>query len=461
MKKGIALIMFANLINLVISLVNGFVLPKYLSIECYALIKTYTLYSTYAGFFHLGYLDGMYLKYGGRDMMSVSSDEYGTDFWNVIFMQIIVCIGVLFVGFICHDFVIKAFAVGLLLRNICSCFQMFFQATGEFKLYSSALNYGTILSFVISLFLVFVYKTDNAELYIGAQVFASLAVSIYLGLLLNSRMGYLNKISFSKHAFRENIAQGFVLMIGNFSNNLFTSIDRWLVKILMTTFHFAAYSFAVSIDSLITVFITPLYVTLYNAFCKNHAASHIINIKRMVLMWGFVIITFAYPAKFVIENYLPKYNDSLPLVFILFATQVFYAVIKGVYVNYFKALRKQNQYFWQIIKMLFVATVSGVTLYLIFKSMMSLAVAALITAIIWLVVNELKFKELRFSCRDWSYLTLLLSVFVVSGLLLPSIMGMLVYTLTFVVTSFMFMRPQFIEIADTISKTIRDKIGKK
>ena len=45
LKKGIMLVFIANLLNLVISLVNGFILPKYLSVESYADIKTYQLYA--------------------------------------------------------------------------------------------------------------------------------------------------------------------------------------------------------------------------------------------------------------------------------------------------------------------------------------------------------------------------------------------------------------------------------
>lgn len=455
MRKGIALIMIANLINLIISLVNGIVLPKYLSIECYALIKTYTLYSTYAGFFHLGYLDGMYLKYGGRDMLSVSSMEYGTDFWNVSIFQIIVSAVIFILGLVLNDFVIEAFAIGLFLKNITSCYQMFFQATGEFKLYSSALNYGTFLSFIISVILVFIVKTDDAKLYIGAQVFASLVVTIYLALLLNKKICYLKEIRTSSIVFKKNIDLGFVLMIGNFSNNLFTSIDRWFVKILMTTFHFAAYSFAVSIDSLITVFITPLYVTLYNVFCKDHSDERVLNIKRLVMMWGFVVISLAFPAKFVIEFYLSKYEASLSLIFVLFSTQVFYAIIKGVYVNYFKALKQQKQYFGQIMEMLAVAIVLSLSLYLIFRSMMSLAIATLLTSVIWLIINELKFKNLRFRVFEWIYLVGLVLIYLFCGLCLPTIEGCLLYLLSLSLMCFFFMKPQTIEIMKLIKARIK------
>lgn len=442
MKKGLALIMLANLINLIIGLVNGFVLPKFLSVETYAMIKTYTLYSTYAGIFHLGYLDGMYLKYGGKEMLSVSAKEYGNDFKNIVVFQFVVAILVLILGWILADFVLMAFAVVLFFKNVTSCYQMFFQATGEFKLYSNALNYGTILSFIVSILLIFVFHSDDYKLYIGAQVLSTIVITIYLGIILNKSLPYFKGATLSKQAMIENIRSGFVLMIGNFSNNLFTSIDRWFVKILMTTFHFAAYSFAVSIDSLITVFITPLYITLYNAFCKDHSPERILSIKRLVMIWGFVLISFAFLAKWVVETYLPKYVDSLPILFILSSAQVFYAVIKGVYVNYFKALKKQTQYFWQIVAMLFVAIALSLGLYLIYKSMMSLAVAALLTAVIWLVINEVQFKELRFSHKDWIYLTFLLVAYIFLSQLPITLVAMGAYLVLMVIMSLLFMREQ-------------------
>lgn len=210
----------------------------------------------------------------------------------------------------------------------------------------------------------------------------------------------------------------------------------------MTTFHFAAYSFAVSIDALITVFITPLYVTLYNSFCKDHSPEKVKDIKRLVLMWGFVLAAFAFPAKWVVEHFLDKYVASLPLIFVLFSTQAFYAVIKGVYVNYYKALKRQTQYFWQIMLMLIVAIVSSLLLYYIFKSMMSLAIAALLTAGIWLLINEYKHPELRYTIKDWAYVIVLLSIYLFSGLYLPTLVGTMLYLLTFVLVSVLLMKSQ-------------------
>ena len=453
-KKGIALIMLANLINLIIGLVNGFVIPKFLSVESYAMIKTFTLYGTYAGFFHLGYLDGMYLKYGGKRLSEVSPSEYGTDFWNVSLMQVLFSIIVILLGVFYEDFVLSSFGVVLFFRNIASCFSMFFQATGEFKLYSSILNYGTILSLFLSLVLIFIIKTDNYRLYISAQVFSSIVITLYLALILNSKIGYLSQIHLSIDAFKENISSGFVLMLGNFSNNLFTSIDRWIIKIFMTTLHFAAYSFAASVDSLITVFITPLYITLYNEFCKDHSKERIIYIKKYVLLWGCIIVLFAFPAKWVVQHYMVKYEASISLVFVLASTQVFYAIIKGVYVNYFKALKQQKAYFFQILLMLAISVITGLVMYFVFKSMLAVAFAALVVSVVWLIINEVKFKEIRFKWREWMYLIVLSITYLYCGLFLSSFLGGVIYMVILLVMSFCFLRPQVQALVTMAQKKI-------
>lgn len=53
MKKGLIQIMFANAICLIINVLTNFILPKFLSIDTYAQIKTYALLVSYAGFFSL------------------------------------------------------------------------------------------------------------------------------------------------------------------------------------------------------------------------------------------------------------------------------------------------------------------------------------------------------------------------------------------------------------------------
>lgn len=67
LQKGIIAVFLANVINMLFSLATNFLLPKYLSVESYAGIKEFQLYVSYVGLFHFGFVDGIYLKYGGKN----------------------------------------------------------------------------------------------------------------------------------------------------------------------------------------------------------------------------------------------------------------------------------------------------------------------------------------------------------------------------------------------------------
>ena len=68
LQKGIFAVLLANIINVIFSLATNFLLPKYLSVESYAAIKEFQLYVSYVGLFHFGFVDGIYLKSGGKDL---------------------------------------------------------------------------------------------------------------------------------------------------------------------------------------------------------------------------------------------------------------------------------------------------------------------------------------------------------------------------------------------------------
>lgn len=76
LQKGIVAVLIANLVNVAFSLATNFLLPKYLSIESYAGIKEFQLYVSYVGLFHLGFVDGIYLKYGGKTLEKMLTKSF-------------------------------------------------------------------------------------------------------------------------------------------------------------------------------------------------------------------------------------------------------------------------------------------------------------------------------------------------------------------------------------------------
>lgn len=460
MKKGLAQVLFANIIFLLVGIVSNFLLPKYLSIESYSYIKTYALYISYAGFFHLGYNDGMYLKYGGKKIENISKKDLSTNFLNYIFVLLIASIGLAIFGGIRKSFIMYAFAVGVFATNFIGYFKSFAQAIGEYNLYGKALNYEKILVLIFDLLLIFLCNTDNYKLYLSVQVLASIIIAVILCYGVSRKTGILKGGKFSISEIIINIRQGFILMLGNFSSSIFTGMDRWFVKILMNSFYFAQYSFAVSVEQIINVFITPITVSMYNYFCRETNIDNIKKIKKIVLIWGCLIIGGAFPLKFIIEWILPKYKESSGLIFILFAAHAFYTVIKGIYVNYYKSKLLQKIYFWQLSGMTVVAFVTNCIAYYLLKSMYSFAFATLLTALLWYIVCEISTKELRADIRENIAFALMVSMYLVCGLKMNAIIGCICYVIAFGLILIFLMRDTLMEIIKEI-KMICNKLLKK
>jgi O-antigen/teichoic acid export membrane protein len=65
--KNALMVISSNLLTIVIALFTGFIIPIKISVADYAYYHVYCLYIAYAGFFHLGLVNGIYLKYGHLD----------------------------------------------------------------------------------------------------------------------------------------------------------------------------------------------------------------------------------------------------------------------------------------------------------------------------------------------------------------------------------------------------------
>ena len=154
LKKGILLVFGANVINLIISLVNGFVLPKFLSVETYAATRTYYLYVSYTGILALGYADGLYLKYGGMRMADIPEKDINTARTNSLIMQSIMTLVCLLVGFFTGDWIFMVAAAAIIPSIIADVYKNIFQATGEFGIYSKAINYRPIFILIATVVLL-------------------------------------------------------------------------------------------------------------------------------------------------------------------------------------------------------------------------------------------------------------------------------------------------------------------
>lgn len=428
LKKGIFYIFIANIINLIISLFTGFVLPKYLSIETYANIKLFQLYVTYIGIVSLGFADGMYLRHGGKNLENLNKKEVLVEFKTYKIFQIIVSIIAIIISACLKNEILLFCSIIIFPVNVAGYLRNLYQATGLFKRYSRFTNINTLLIFIINVILLFIIKTDSAFIYIVSYCIVYFLYWIFIEVSTIKLFGKRQeKIKSNISYLKDDIKSGFFILIGNFCNVIFTSIDRLFVQHLLGLVKFAFYSFAVSVENLMNVFVTPISTVMYNYFCNHNEAKDVIYVKKYLILFASAVIIVIFPAKFVVNFWLVKYVNSLGVLFLLFASQYISIMVRCVHVNLYKSEKKQSKYFKIMLFVVILSIVLNVIAYFISKSINAIAIATLITNIIWFIIGEIEFKKYILKIKDYTYIFAILVFFLMCGFISNAIVGCIVY----------------------------------
>lgn len=440
LKKGLFYVLMANLINLGFNLVTNFVLPKQLSVDSYATIKTFQLYVSYVGVFHLGFVDGMYLKYGGKSVHEISHQDLQTNLSTLRVFQIVVTLICVVIAVALKQKTFFFFSLSILPLNLTNYFKQLYQATGEFSLYGKIMNANTILIFIANMIWIFLFKVDNGLYFLFSNV--TVYVIVWIALELNCRKilgGKKEEKKFSLNELADNIKGGILLTVGNLASVSLTSMDRWCVKVLMNTLAFAQYSFAVSMENFMNVAVTPVTITLYNYFCRINDSDKIRKMRNCVMLFAASIISCAFPARFILEVYLTKYIDSAQIMFLLFSAQLFFIVIKSIYVNLYKSQKKQRIYFVKLIVIIAIGFVFNIICYRICQVKESFAVGTLLSAVCWYFLCLPDFKWLKYNIREMLYPFIQVVVFLSCGFCFNAILGFVIYVIETLIVSYIFL----------------------
>lgn len=428
LSKGMYDVFVANIFNLITSTVTTLVLPKYLSIDTYALLKSYQLYVNCTAILQLGYVDGMYLKYGGQNAKLIDVKEWNETVSTLRIFQLVFAVFGGCVAIRVQSSVLFLVSIVIMPISVTGLIKQFYQAVGEFRQYKLLMSINTILTFVSNMVILFIFNSDNGYLYL--IVYDFIYIVVWLALEIQIKKKYKSRIIslvFDANRMINYIKSGILLTVGNYSSYILTTMDRWFIKILLDNLAFAQYSFAASLESFLTVAVTPVTITLYNFFCQEKDMYKIKRIRNMVLIFASVLISCAFGVKFIILTWLPDYVHSLNIIFILFASQIFYTLNKAIYVNMYKAAKKQKEYFKKLLLVIIAGFFLNIGIYSIYRSYISFAIGTLLSSMLWLVFSVKDFKEYNFVKKELLFIVSIVSMFLICGFFMNSILGLTVY----------------------------------
>ncbi|WP_102348322.1 hypothetical protein [Bacillus sp. Marseille-P3661] len=441
--KNFSYTLMSNLVSLLVSVLMVLVVPKLLGTEDFGYWQLYLFYSSYVGFLHLGWNDGIYLRYGGNEYKDLNKRLFFSQFYMLVIFQFIVAAiifstSIIFLADENKAFIFQMTSLCLIITNLRFMLLFILQGTNRIKEYAMVTISGRIL--FCSLLIVF--------LVLGVREFKLLIVIELIGRLLTFAFAiyYCKDIVFRKistfyFSFREvteNISVGIKLMFANIASMLIIGVVRFGIERSWDVSTFGKVSLTLSISNLMMLFINAVGIILFPILRrteKDKLPSIYITMRDFLMIFLLGILIFYYPLKVVLSNWLPLYRESLMYLALIFPISVYEGKMALLINTYLRTLRKEKQ----ILKInllslaisivvTFVTTVTFKNLDLaIFSIILILAIRSVLAEIFLSKVLEISLK------RDLVLESVIIFVFILSGWFINSWLTLIIYLITYII----------------------------
>ncbi len=348
--KNLSYTFTSNLVALLVSTLIILIVPKLIGINSYGYWQLYIFYTSYIGFMHLGWNDGIYLRYGGYKYIELDKKLFFSQFYMLLILQmfftsILIIYSVLNISEPNRRFILISTAVTLLLSNTRYFLFYVLQSTNRVSDYAKVTIIDrTIYITIICAMLINGYR--EFKLLILADIFAKF-LSLIIASIYCKDIVYKKVTSFIftfQEAF-ENIRVGIKLMFSNIGNMLIIGIIRFGIERAWNVGTFGKVSLVLSISNAIMLFINTVGIVFF-PILKRSDESKLPNLYitmrsiLVILLLSFLLLY--YPIKIALLFWLPKYADSIIYMSLVFPMVVFEGKMTLLVNTYMKTLRKEK-----------------------------------------------------------------------------------------------------------------------
>lgn len=340
----------SNLVSLIVSTIVILIVPKLISVEEYGYWQLYLFYSSYIGFLHFGWNDGIYLRFGGAEYKNLDKRLFFSQFYMMVGLQLLIAIIMSITTILLFEdgdrrFIIWMIAICLLIVNVRQMLSLILQSTNRIKEYASVTMTGRIIYVLVIILL----------LVIGIRDYQLLIVSDLIGKLFSLSLAiyYCKDIVFRKvfsfyFSFREtvwNTKVGIKLMIANIASTLIIGVVRFGIEHSWDIETFGKVSLTLSVSGLMIVFINAIGIVIFPILRRTDDTklSYIyVTIRDFLMMILLFFIIVYFPLKGFLSFWLPKYADSLMYMALIFPMIMYEGKTVLLLNTYFKTLRKEK-----------------------------------------------------------------------------------------------------------------------
>lgn len=394
--KKIGYVTFSNVVKLVSSILIGFIIPNILGVTNYGYYKVFTLYLTYIGLFHFGFIDGIYLKFGGVDYKDLSRSKFRSYFkFLLLFELLIAIVGITVIQLWMNGdraFIFTLLLINLIAINLTTYFQFISQITSRFREYSSRL---IILSFtnIIIVGIMYYFGLSSYKFYSGLIVLVNfLLLFWYVYTYRQIVFGKSESLSESKNDIIDYFKIGIPLLVANLASTFVMTVDKQIVELLFPVEEFGVYSFAYSMLVMVTVVVSAVGIVLYPTL-KKVSIESIPNYYHKLMRIIIVVVLFGlfgyFPLLWVVPKFLPNYVGSLIIFRIALPGLLFTSTITAIKHNIFKITNKNVHFFWISFLAIITNIVLNLAAYYFYGTKESIAITSIIGLGLWYASTEL------------------------------------------------------------------------
>lgn len=401
--RDILKVSLSNILKLLSGVLVGFLLPKIIGVTDYGYYKTFTLYAAYVGLLHFGFIDGIYLKFGGKNYEELEKESFRlySKFLFIIEFFVVLLSSVAFLLTLNGElrFIFLCLAVYCLITNIIGYYQVISQITSRFNELSLRNIFQSILIAlsVIALWIIHVFYDEpiSYRVYTIVYLVVNLVLSIwYIFTYRGITFGKSAKFSVNSKQVFSFFVLGLPLLVSNLCSSLILAIDRQFVNILFEVETYAVYAFAYNMLALITTALSAISTVLYPSLKKADSKSLKNNYPYLVggiLIIVFLFLIFYFPLMWFVPWFLPNYAESLPIFRVILPGLAISSAVTIVMHNYYKTEGKELLFFAKSLVVLSLSIVANLCAYYFFKTTISISIASIIVMTIWYFLVEVYF----------------------------------------------------------------------
>jgi O-antigen/teichoic acid export membrane protein len=445
--KNFSYTISSNLLNFVVIALVTLIVPKLIGVKDYGFWQLYLFYTNYVGILHFGWIDGIYLKYGGVEYSKLDPNYFKTQFFYFSIFQVIIAVSIATLGIFQTDndskFVVMSIAICLIFYNLRQFFLYILQDTNRIRDYAfNIISDRIIYSLWIVVFLAFGIR--NYKLFIVGDIVSKMA-TLFMAMVLckNILFGKILKFTSVIDGIYDNIRIGIKLLSANLASLLIIGIVRYGIKNEWGVAIFGKVSLTLSISNAMMLFVTAVSLVLFPMLRRidKSLLNRLYGNFRYVLIYILFICMFLYfPMITIMDKWLPNYQSSLKYLAFLFPMLVYEGKFELMVNTFLKTLRMEKTLL--VINLIALVTSTVVTIIdVILVKNLNVTMLSIII-ILWfrsnlgeaIVCQKIKLKVIKNMVVE----TAVITIFIYTTWWYSDMTSLIIYFLMFIIYSFLY-----------------------